>query len=333
MALFFSFLPQENWQMHGPTPLLGLLPQGFTSEKQRNQRFKIMILGAALLVLIVLGAIMGTLMVGALPVFEKLGLGFLISQEWDPVSGKFGALPAVYGTLVTSFIAMLIAVPISFFIAFFLTELCPHKLRTPINGVIELLAGIPSIIYGMWGLFVLAPLLADHVQPTLNHTFKHVWLLGDIFTGPPIGVGLLPAAIILAIMVIPFITSVMREVFEVVPQTLKEGGFGLGATTWEVMFDIVLPFTRVAIVGGVMLGLGRALGETMAVTFMIGNANNIDIGLFNPGNSIASVIANEFAEASDPQHAGALIALGLVLFVIAFIVLATARWLIKNTGR
>ncbi len=319
--------------MHGTTPALGLISQGFSLEKRRDRHFKLLVLGTALLVLIVLGAIMGTLMVGSIPVFEKLGLGFLVSQEWDPVSGKFGALPAVYGTLVTSFIAMLIAVPISFFIAFFLTELCPHKLRGTINGVIELLAGIPSIIYGMWGLFVLAPLLADHVQPTLNHTFKGVWLLGDIFQGPPIGVGLLPAALILAVMVTPFITSVMREVFEVVPQTLKEGGYGLGATTWEVTWDIVLPYTRVAIMGGVMLGLGRALGETMAVTFMIGNANNIDIGLFNPGNSIASVIANEFAEASDPLHAGALISLGLILFVIAFGVLATARWLIKSTGR
>ncbi len=319
--------------MHGTSPALGLISQGFNLEKRRDRHFKLLVLATALFVLIVLGAIMGTLMVGSIPVFEKLGLGFLVSQEWDPVSGKFGALPAVYGTLVTSFIAMLIAVPISFFIAFFLTELCPQKLRGTFNSIIELLAGIPSIIYGMWGLFVLAPLMADHVQPALNHTFKHVWFLGDIFTGPPIGVGLLPAAIILAVMVTPFITSVMREVFEVVPQTLKEGGYGLGATTWEVTWDIVLPYTRVAIMGGVMLGLGRALGETMAVTFMIGNANNIDIGLFNPGNSIASVIANEFAEASDPLHAGALISLGLILFVIAFLVLTTARWLIKSTGR
>ena len=310
-----------------------LVQRYLLKEDGRNARFRLMILFAAVLVLIVLGAIMVTLTVGSLPILKELGLGFLTSQEWDPVSGKFGALPAVYGTLVTSFIALLIAVPISFFIAFFLTELCPHRLRSTINGVIELLAGIPSIIYGMWGLFVLAPLLADYVQPALNDWFGNVWLLGKIFQGPPIGVGMLPASLILAVMVTPFITSVMREVFDVVPPTLKEGGYGIGATKWEVTWDIVLPYTRVAIMGGVMLGLGRALGETMAVTFMIGNANNIDIGLFNPGNSIASVIANEFAEASTPEHSGALIALGLILFVIAFIVLAFARALIRRVER
>ena len=310
-----------------------LVQRYLLKENGRNARFRLLILFAAVMVLLVLGAIMATLLIGSLPVLDKLGLGFLTSQEWDPVSGHFGALPAVYGTLVTSLIALLIAVPISFFIAFFLTELCPHRLRATINGVIELLAGIPSIIYGMWGLFVLAPLLADYVQPALNDWFGHVWLLGRIFQGPPIGVGMLPASLILAVMVTPFITSVMREVFDVVPPTLKEGGYGLGATTWEVTWDIVLPYTRVAIMGGVMLGLGRALGETMAVTFMIGNANNIDIGLFNPGNSIASVIANEFAEAGSPEHSGALIALGLILFVIAFVVLAIARALIRQTGR
>jgi phosphate transport system permease protein len=303
------------------------------SENGRNNRFRLLILGVALLVLIVLTAIIGTLVFGSLPVWQKLGLGFITTKEWNPVSGEFGALPAIYGTLVTSFIALLLAVPISFFTAFFLTELCPSRLRPTLNGVIELLAGIPSIIYGMWGLFVLAPILSEHFQPFLNHTFKHVWLLGDIFKGPPIGIGLLPASIILAIMVIPFITSVMREVFEVVPKTLKEAGYGLGTTTWEVAWDIVLPYTRVAITGGVMLGLGRALGETMAVTFMIGNANNIDIGLFNSGNSIASVIANEFNEASDLMHSSALIALGLILFIIAFIVLAFARALVNRVGR
>jgi len=301
-------------------------------ENGRNTRFYLLILGAALLVLIVLTSIIGTLVFGSLPVWQKLGLSFLTSQEWDPVSGNFGILPAIYGTLVTSFIALLIAVPVSFFTAFFLTELCPQKLRPTFNGVIELLAGIPSIIYGMWGLFILAPLLADHLQPQLEHWFSHVWLLKDIFKGPHIGIGFLPAALILAIMIMPFITSVMREVFEVVPQTLKEAGYGLGATTWEVVWDIVLPYTRVAIMGGVMLGLGRALGETMAVTFMIGNANNISIGLFNSGNSIASVIANEFAEASDPMHYSALIALGLILFIIAFVVLAFARALIRRVG-
>ncbi|WP_130413664.1 phosphate ABC transporter permease subunit PstC [Fluviicoccus keumensis] len=287
----------------------------------------------ALLVLMLLGAIMATLAVGALPVFHQFGWSFLSGRDWNPVSGSFGALPAIYGTLVTSFIALLIAVPVSFFIAFFLTELCPQRLRGALNGVIELLAGIPSIIYGMWGLFVLAPLLASHVQPWLSHWLGHVWGLGALMQGPPIGIGLLPASLILAVMIVPFITAVMREVFAVVPPTLKEAGYGLGANTWEVMWDIVLPYTKVAITGGVMLGLGRALGETMAVTFMIGNANNIDIGLFNSGNSIASVIANEFAEASDPLHASALITLAFVLFVIAFIVLVLARALISLGNR
>jgi phosphate transport system permease protein len=293
-------------------------------ENGRNARFRVFVLGVALLVLIVLGAIILTLVDGSLPVFKQLGLTFFTSSEWDPVADHYGFLPAVYGTLVTSFIALALAVPVSFFIAFFLTELCPHRFRTVLNSVIELLAGIPSIIYGMWGLFVLAPILADHFQPFLSKTFGHVWLLKDIFAGPPIGIGYLPAALILAIMVVPFITAVMREVFEVVPKALKEGGYGLGANRWEVMWDIVLPHTKVALMGGIMLGLGRALGETMAVTFMIGNVNNISLGLFDSGNSIASVIANEFAEAKD-MHMSALLALGLILFVIAFVVLAIAR--------
>lgn len=301
-------------------------------ENGRNARFRVMVLGIALLVLIVLGAIILTLVQGAYPVFEKLGWSFLTSKEWDPVADHYGILPAVYGTLVTSFIALLLAVPVSFFIAFFLTELCPYRFRTVLNGIIELLAGIPSIIYGMWGLFVLAPLLADHVQPVLSRWFEHVWLLKDIFTGPPIGIGFLPAALILAIMIIPFITAVMREVFDVVPPALKEGGYGLGANRWEVTRDIVLPHTKVALTGGIMLGLGRALGETMAVTFMIGNVNAISIGLFDSGNSIASVIANEFAEAKD-LHMSALLALGLILFFIAFLVLAFARVLIHKVKK
>lgn len=293
-------------------------------ENGRNLRFRVFVLGIALLVLIVLGAIILTLVDGSLPVIKALGLDFITSKEWDPVADHYGILPAVYGTLVTSFIALALAVPVSFFIAFFLTELCPYRFRVLLNAVIELLAGIPSIIYGMWGLFVLAPILADHVQPKLSDWFGDVWLLKDIFTGPPIGIGYLPAALILAIMIIPFITAVMREVFDVVPKTLKEGGYGLGANRWEVMWGIVLPHTKVALMGGIMLGLGRALGETMAVTFMIGNVNNISIGLFDSGNSIASVIANEFAEAKD-LHMSALLALGLILFIIAFIVLAIAR--------
>ena len=301
-------------------------------ENGRNARFRVIVLGIALLVLIVLGAIIFTLVDGSMPVFKQLGLSFFTSKEWDPVAGHFGILPAVYGTLVTSFIALIIAVPISFFIAFFLTELCPYRFRATLNAIIELLAGIPSIIYGMWGLFVLAPILSDHVQPVLTKWFQHVWLLKDIFAGPPIGIGFLPAALILAIMIIPFITAVMREVFDVVPKTLKEGGYGLGANRWEVTRDIVLPHTKVALTGGVMLGLGRALGETMAVTFMIGNVNTISIGLFDSGNSIASVIANEFAEAHD-LHMSALLALGLILFFIAFLVLAVARALIHKVKK
>ncbi|HET8731949.1 MAG TPA: phosphate ABC transporter permease subunit PstC [Moraxellaceae bacterium] len=304
-----------------------------SSERGRDRGFQWLVATVALMVLAVLGAIMLTLLTGGLPVFAKVGPGFLTGREWDPVSGHFGALPAIYGTLVTSFIALLIAVPVSFFIAFFITELCPARLRGAFSGIIELLAGIPSIIYGMWGLFVLAPLLADHVQPFLQQHLGKVPVLGQIFQGPPIGIGLLPAALILAIMVVPFITSVMREVFAVVPSTLKEAGYGLGATTWEVVWDIVLPHTRVALIGGIMLGLGRALGETMAVTFLIGNANSIDWGLFNSGNSISSVIANEFAESSDPLHFSALMGLGLILFVIAFLVLAGARLLINKSGK
>jgi phosphate transport system permease protein len=312
-----------------PTRFLGL----FSRERNRDRGFHFLVVALSLLVLVVMAAIMISLFIGSMPVYKALGWSFFSGTDWDPVSSKFSALPAIYGTLVTSGIALLLAVPVSFFIAFFLTQLCPRRLRTPINTVIELLAGIPSIIFGMWGLFVLAPLLADHVQPALDRWFHHVWLLKTVFSGPPIGIGLLPASLILALMITPFITSVMRDVFDVVPQSLKEAGHGIGATTWEVMWDIVLPYTRVAVVGGIMLGLGRALGETMAVTFMIGNANNISLALFDSGNSIASVIANEFAEASDPIHAGALTALGFILFVITFVVLAIARLLIARAQR
>lgn len=304
-----------------------------SAERERSARFGTFMLLAALAVLATLGAIIVTLVFGAIPIFKQQGIRFFFNREWDPVAAVFGALPAIYGTVVTSFIALLLAVPASFLIAIFLTELCPAHFRKIYAGLIELLAGIPSIIYGMWGLFVLAPLLADYAQPPLNHWFAHVPWLGKIFSGPPIGIGLLPAALILAIMITPFITSVMRDVFDVVPTSLKEGGYGIGATRWEVIRDIIVPYTRVPIFGGIMLGLGRALGETMAVTFMIGNANRIDTGLFNPGNSIASVIANEFAEASNPLHLSALIALGLILFIISFSVLAIARALIRHAER
>ncbi|NNM52469.1 MAG: phosphate ABC transporter permease subunit PstC [Pseudomonadales bacterium] len=302
-------------------------------ERGRDRRFRWLVTGMAMMVLLVLGAILMSLVIGSMPAFDQFGWKFLTSRAWDPIGNDYGALSAIYGTVVTSAIALLLAVPISFFIAFFLTELCPKRLRSTVNGIIELLAGIPSIIYGMWGLFVLAPLLAQYVQPRLDQWFHHIWLLDRIFQGPPIGIGLLPAALILSLMVVPFITSVMREVFEVVPYSLKEAGYGIGGTTWEVMWDIVVPYTRIAIVGGIMLGLGRALGETMAVTFMIGNNNNISAALFDSGNSIASVIANEFAEAADPLHASALTELGLILFVITFIVLAVARLLIMRVER
>ncbi len=303
------------------------------AERARDTRFRWFVTGTALLVLAVLGAIVVSLVMGSRLTYEHFGLHFLISSAWNPVTNDYGALPAIYGTLVTSGIALLIAVPVSFFIAFFITELCPRRLRAPVVTVIELLAGIPSIIYGMWGLFILAPIMANDIQPFLTSVFGHIWLLSSVFQGPPIGIGLLPSALILALMIVPFITSVMREVFEVVPFTLKEAGFGIGGTTWEVMWDIVVPYTRIALVGGIMLGLGRALGETMAVTFMIGNNNQISLALFDSGNSIASVIANEFAEASDPLHASALTSLGLILFVITFAVLAIARLLIMRVER
>ena len=267
------------------------------AERKKNSAFKVVAISMAFVVLTVLGAIVISLISGAGPVYEHFGWRFLTSTTCDPVQHIYGALPAIYGTLVTSLIALLLALPVSFGIAVFLTELCPLKLRGPIGTAIELLAGIPSIIYGMWGLFILAPFLSEHLQPALTEWFGNLWLVGPLFQGPPIGIGIFPASIVLAIMIIPFISAVMRDVFAVVPATLKESAYGLGATTSEVVWDIVLPYTRVGVVGGVMLGLGRALGETMAVTFMIGNANNISVSLFESGNSIASLLANEFAEA------------------------------------
>ena len=307
---------------------LSLQDSSLIREKHRDRQFRWLVTGTAVLVLLLLAAIVLSLLIGSRLTLEHFGWHFLSSSAWDPIGNDFGALPAIYGTVVTSTIALLLAVPVSFFIAFFLTELCPVRLRSTANLIIELLAGIPSIIYGMWGLFVLAPLLAQYVQPFFDHVFAHVWILDKIFKGPPIGIGLLPAALVLSLMVVPFITSVMREVFEVVPVSLKEAGYGIGGTSWEVVWDIVVPYTRIALVGGIMLGLGRALGETMAVTFMIGNSNNISMALFDSGNSIASVIANEFAEAAEPLHASSLTTLGLILFVITFFVLAVARLLI-----
>ncbi len=262
---------------------------------------------------------------GGREAFSEFGWGFLTSTEWDPVREQYGALVAIYGTLVTTTIAMIIAVPVSFGIALFLTEVAPVWLRGPLGAAIELLAGIPSIIYGMWGLFVLAPLLGTYVYPWVDANMGTWPLVGPLFRGPPLGIGMLTAGIVLAIMVIPFISSVMREVFLTVPSRLKESAYALGSTTTEVVWDIVLPYTRSAVIGGIFLGMGRALGETMAVTFVLGNAHRISASLLEPGNSIAASIANEFAEATTSMYQSALLALGFLLFVVTFIVLSIAK--------
>lgn len=284
-------------------------------------------------VLALLAAIIGSLIVGSLPAIHAFGFGFFTSAEWDPVTDEFGALVPIVGTLVTSGIALLIAIPVSFGIAIFLTELSPRFLRRPLGIAIELLAGIPSIIYGMWGLFVFAPLFADHIEPWINDNIGVLPVIGPFFTGPPMGISVLTAGIILAIMVIPFIASVMRDVFEVVPAMLKESAYGLGATTWEVVMKVVLPYTRIGVVGGIMLGLGRALGETMAVTFVIGNAHELSESLLMPGNSISSALANEFTEAVGDLYTSSLIELGLILFFITFVVLSLARYMLYKLGK
>ena len=288
---------------------------------------------AAVGVLIILGGVMFSLVVGALPALREFGFEFLTEQRWNPVTEKFGALAPIYGTIVTSFIAMLVAVPVGLLIAVFLTELCPLWLRRPIGIAIELLAGIPSIIYGIWGLFVFAPFLQETLQPFLIATFGNVPVLSTLFAGPPYGIGVLTASLILAIMVLPFITSISRDVFDAVPPVLKEAAYGVGCTTWEVVRYVVLPYTRVGVIGGVMLGLGRALGETMAVTFVIGNAHKISASLIAPGTTISATIANEFTEAVGDLYTSSLIALGLILFGITFIVLAAARYMLMRIER
>jgi len=270
---------------------------------------------------------------GSLPALREFGFNFLITERWNPVTEKFGAIAPIYGTVVTSFIAMLIAVPVGLLIAFFLTELCPMPLRRPIGIAIELLAGIPSIIYGIWGLFVFAPFLQEYVQPALIGLFGNIPVLSTLFAGPPYGIGVLTAGLILAIMVLPFITSISRDVFDAVPPVLKEAAYGVGCTTWEVVRYVVLPYTRVGVIGGVMLGLGRALGETMAVTFVIGNAHKISGSILAPGTTISATIANEFTEAVGDIYTSALIALGLILFIITFIVLAIARYMLLRIER
>ena len=298
-----------------------------------NAAFHKITLAAAVAVLVILGGVILALIDGAMPALKTFGIDFLFSQSWNPVTEKFGALAPIYGTLVTSAIAMVIAVPLGLLIAMFLTELCPMWLRRPIGIAIELLAGIPSIIYGIWGLFVFAPFLQRTLQPALIDAFGNVPVLSSLFAGPPYGIGMLTAGLILAIMVLPFITSISRDVFEATPPVLKEAAYGVGCTTWEVVRYVVLPYARVGVIGGVMLGLGRALGETMAVTFVIGNAHRISASLLAPGTTISASIANEFTEAVGDLYTSALIALGLILFVITFIVLAIARYMLLRIER
>jgi phosphate transport system permease protein len=295
--------------------------------------FRALTRAAALTVLGVLAGVIVALVAGALPALNTFGFDFLTSQRWNPVTEQFGALAPIYGTLVTSLIAMVIAVPVGLLIAMFLTELCPLQLRRPIGIAIELLAGIPSIIYGIWGLFVFAPFLQRTLQPALIQVFGHVPGLNALFAGPPYGIGILTAGLILAIMVLPFITSISRDVFEAVPPVLKEAAYGLGCTTWEVVRNVVVPYARVGIIGGIMLGLGRALGETMAVTFVIGNAHRISTSILAPGTTISATIANEFTEAVGDLYTSSLIALGLILFGITFVVLAAARYLLLRLER
>lgn len=292
---------------------------------------------AAILTLLLLLGILVSLVAGAWPSISKYGLSFLTSSVWDPVQEEYGGLVMIYGTLTTSFIALLIAVPVSFGIALFLTELSPAWLKRPLGTAIELLAAVPSIVYGMWGLMVFGPILSTYVQQPLQSLFAGIPYLGALVSGPPVGIGILSAGIILAIMVIPFIAAVMRDVFEVTPPLLKESAYGLGATTWEVVWKVVLPFTKTGVLGGIMLGLGRALGETMAVTFVIGNMNQLNsLSMFDAANSITSALANEFAEAGEGLHQASLIYLGLVLFFITFVVLALSKVLLsslqKNEG-
>jgi phosphate transport system permease protein len=287
----------------------------------------------AFFVFSLLAAILVSLVIGSAPTLSKFGIGFLFDAEWNPVTEEFGALVPIVGTLVTSFIALAVAIPVSFGIAMFLTELSPVWLRRPLGTAIEMLAAIPSIIYGMWGLFIFAPLFQEYAQPFIAKTLGVLPGIGIFFSGPPMGIGMLTAGIILAVMVIPFITAVMRDVFELVPPMLKESAYGLGSTTWEVVWNVVLPFTRVGVIGGVMLGLGRALGETMAVTFVIGNAHQLSASLFMPGNSIASALANEFTEAVGDLYTSALIELGLILFLITTIVLALSKVLLLQLAK
>jgi phosphate transport system permease protein len=301
--------------------------------RRNDIAYRVLTRGAAIFVLILLGAVIIALIDGSLPAWRAFGLNFLVEERWNPVTERFGALAPIYGTLVTSFIAILLAVPIGLLIAIFLTELCPMWLRRPIGIAIELLAGIPSIIYGIWGLFVFAPFLQQTLQPFLIAVFGDIPVLSSLFAGPPYGIGMLTAGLILAVMILPFISSISRDVFESVPPVLKEAAYGIGCTTWEVVRHVVIPYTRTGLIGGGMLALGRALGETMAVTFVIGNAHRISASILAPGTTISATIANEFTEAVGDLYTSALIALGLILFLITFIVLAIARYMLLRIER
>jgi phosphate transport system permease protein len=332
----------------------GDLAQTLSAERSRIQTrlrvgdsvFRHITRAAAVTVLLILGGVIFSLIEGSTPAFRAFGFNFFIEERWNPVTERFGALAPIYGTVVTSLIAMLIAVPFGLLITLFLTEICPMWLRRPIGVAIELLAGIPSIIYGIWGLFVFAPFLQQHVQPFMIDFFSCVPLLSwfhggcvavpglsQLFAGPPYGIGMLTAGLILAIMVLPFVTSISRDVFDAVPPVLKEAAYGVGCTTWEVVRYVVLPYSRVGVLGGIMLALGRALGETMAVTFVIGNAHRISASLLAPGTTISATIANEFTEAIGELYISSLIALGLILFMITFIVLAVARYMLLRIER
>jgi phosphate transport system permease protein len=308
-------------------------PRHAAGQRLRERVFRGATFLAAVLVLLLLGGVALSLLAGAWPALARFKLAFLTREIWNPVTDEYGALAAIYGTLVTSFLALALALPVSFGVAIFLTELAPRWLKRPVGVAIELLAAVPSIIYGIWGLFVLGPILQRHVQPWLIEWLGPLPLIGKLFQGPPYGIGVLTAGFVLAVMVIPFISAVMRDVFETVPDVLKESAYGLGATTWEVIWQVVVPYARTGVVGGIMLGLGRALGETMAVTFVIGNAHRIGSSLLSPGTTISASIASEFAEAVGDLYTSALIALGALLFLITFSVIAVARLMLLRLER
>jgi phosphate transport system permease protein len=294
-----------------------------------DHAFRALTIAFALLVLLILGGVIVALVDGALPALRAFGPAFVVTEGWNPVTEKFGALAPIYGTLVTSVIAMLVGIPVAFGVAVFITEICPLWLKQPLATMIELLAAIPSIIYGIWGFFVFAPFVQQYIQPPIINTLGQIPGIGALFAGPPLGIGVFTAGFILAIMVLPFISSIMRDVFETVPAMLKESAYGLGTTRTEVVWRIVLPFTRIGVVGGIMLGLGRALGETMAVTFVIGNAHRISVSILQPGTTISASLANEFTEAVGDLYLSSLIALGFILFIITFVVLAIAKFLLS----